>query len=146
MKLKQIIEDEFDDLDDQDEFGTPTLEIDPEGISYEKRRIVHDSLFTAYTNIVLSEFSCNGVLISLVVSTLDKRRVYEDTFGWWIDDKPLNLMSHGEIINILNKLGLNDFIGPESHVSAYMFLFVVLEDTADKYNLDTTSKYNFRHG
>ena len=141
MKLKQIIEDEFGDLDDQDEFGPFILEIDH--ISYEKRQISYDTPFDKYINIVLCEFSYNNILISSVVSTCDDP-IDRPVFGWWINDKPLDLMTQDEMVNILKKLELDEFVS-EDRSSVYIFLLDILDDTAEHYNLGTTS-YNLRHG
>ena len=131
MKLKQIIEDEFGDLDDQDDFGGLTLEIDPKSISYKKRKISYGPPYDTYTNEVLFEYMYNDVLISNVVSrSLRNEGV---VINWWINDEPLDLMDYDRIINIVKKLKLDDFITSKDLSSAHIFLLDVLNDTAEYY-------------
>ena len=135
MKLKQIIEDEFGDLDDKDEFGPFILEIDPKSVLHEKRDITLDNSIYIYE--VEYEFVYNGVLVSNVYSIPHDPTLDVVGPNWWIDNVPLDLIDdRDKLIEILKKLDLDDFISNDtSNYNITMFLYDVLDDTASSFQL-----------
>ena len=92
MKLKQIIEDEFGDLDDKDVFSNSPIEVSEQDITTPYRELGDG-------RIVVLEFNRNGLLFSNVVDINMK-------YIWWINNKPISDHTLDELREVYEKLDI----------------------------------------